>query len=70
MLKLRNIGAQIETGPGYYLIAQLRGRSTPRDRLFDAQQKDVEAGRIKDKVKSGVETPYQILKDGTILLGI
>lgn len=52
------------------MIAQLRGRSTPRDRLFDAQQKDVEAGRIKDKVKSGVETPYQILKDGTILLGI
>jgi hypothetical protein len=38
-----------------------------RDRLLEAQQKDVEVGKIRDKVKSGVETPFQILEDGIIV---
>jgi len=29
---------------------------------------DAEIGKIKDKVKSAVETPYQILDDGMIVL--
>jgi hypothetical protein len=39
-----------------------------RDRVLEAQQKDVEVSRIKDKVKLGVETSYHILKDGMIVL--
>jgi len=44
--------------PRESLIDQLRVRTMLRDRVFEAQQKDVEVGRIKDKVKLGVETSY------------
>jgi len=37
--------------------------------LLEAQQKDVEVGKIRDKVKSKVEIHFQILKDGIIAYG-
>lgn len=50
------------------MIDQLRVWTMLRDRVLEAQQKDVEVSRIKDKVKLGVETSYHILKDGMIVL--
>jgi hypothetical protein len=29
-----------------------------REKVLEAQQKDIEAGKIRDKVKSGSETPF------------
>ena len=51
------------------MIAHLKIRSTLRDKVLEAQRKDIEVSKIKDKVRSGVETPYQILDDGMIVLG-
>jgi hypothetical protein len=42
MLELRKIDAQIEAGPDGSLVAQLRVRSTLRDRVLEAQQEDLE----------------------------
>jgi len=63
---LRKIDARIETVPRESLLAQLKLRSLLRDRLLEAQKKDVEVGKIRDKVKSGVETSFHILEDGII----
>ena len=37
--------------------------------MLEAQQKDVKVDRIKDEVKLGVKTSYQILKDEMMVLG-
>jgi hypothetical protein len=67
LLELRKIDAKIEIVPRESLLAQLKLRSLLRDRLLEAQQKDVEVGKIRDKVKSGVETTFRILEDGIIV---
>jgi hypothetical protein len=58
LLELRKINAYIETGPEHFLIAQLRVRSMLQDKVLEAQQKDVEVGKIRDKLKLGIETPF------------
>jgi hypothetical protein len=68
LLELRKIRAQIEVRPGESLVAHLKIRSTLRDKVLEAQRMDVEIGKIKDKVKADVETPYQILDDGMMVL--
>jgi hypothetical protein len=50
------------------LITQLKIRSTLQDRVPKAQWKDVKVGKIRDKVKSRVETSYQILDDDMIVI--
>lgn len=65
-MELRKIDARIETVPRESLLAQLKLRLLLRDRLLEAQKKDVEVGKIRDKVKSGVETSFHILEDGII----
>jgi hypothetical protein len=44
-------------------------RSVLRDRVLKVQQKDIEVGKIRDKVKSIIESPFQILKDVMIVFG-
>jgi len=44
-------------------------RSVLRDRVLKVQQKDIEVGKVRDKVKSIIESPFQILKDGMIVFG-
>lgn len=39
-----------------------------QDKVLEAQQKDVEVGKIRDKLKLGIETPFQILEDGMIVM--
>jgi len=63
---LRKIDVRIETVPRESLLAQLKLRSLLRDRLLEAPKKDVKVGKIRDKVKSEVETSFQILEDGII----
>lgn len=65
-MELRKIDARIKTVPRESLLAQLKLRLLLRDRLLEAQKKDVEVGKIRDKVKSGVETSFHILEDGII----
>ena len=58
LLELRKINANIETGPEHSLIAQLRVRLMLQDKVLEAQQKDVEICKIRDKLKLGIETPF------------
>jgi len=68
LLELRKIDAQVEAGPNESLVAQLRVRSTLRDRVLEAQQEDLEVCKIREKVRSGIETSFQIQKDGMVVL--
>jgi len=58
LLELRKINANIEIRPKHSLIAQLKVRSMLQDKVLEAQQKDVEVGKIRDKLKLGIETPF------------
>lgn len=69
LLELRKIDAKIEIGHKDSLSAQLKVRSVLRDRVLKVQQKDIEVGKVRDKVKSIIESPFQILKDGMIVFG-
>jgi len=68
LLELRKIDAQIEARPNESLVAQLRVRSTLRDRVLKAQQEDLEVCKIREKVRSGIETSFQIQKDGMVVI--
>ena len=50
-------------------MAQLRVRLTLQDRVLKAQQEDLKIGKIRNKMKSGIEMSFQIQKDGMIVLG-
>jgi hypothetical protein len=50
-------------------MAQLRVRLTLQDRVLKAQQEDLKIGKIRNKMKSGIEMSFQIQKDGLIVLG-
>ena len=67
MLELRKIDAQVEAGPDESLVAQLIIRSTLRDRVLEAQQEDLEVCKIREKVRSEIETLFQIQKDGMVV---
>jgi hypothetical protein len=68
LLELRKIDAQIKARPNESLVAQLRVRSTLRDRVLKAQQEDLEVCKIREKVRSGIETSFQIQKDGMVVI--
>jgi hypothetical protein len=69
LLELRKINAKVEVGPRGSLIAQLRVRSILQDKVLEAQQNDDRASKIRDNLKSGVGTSFQILEDGMIAFG-
>jgi len=55
LIELGKINAKIEVGPGDSLLAQLKIKSIFQDRVLDAQMKDVEVKKVRDKVESGVK---------------
>jgi len=69
LLELRKINAKVEVGPKGSLIAQLRVKSILRNKVLEAQQNDDRASKIRDNMKSGVGTSFQILEDGMITFG-
>jgi hypothetical protein len=69
LLELRKIDAQVEVVLEESLVAQLRVRSTLRDKVLKAPQEDLEVGKIRDKLWLGIETPFQIRKDGMVVIG-
>jgi hypothetical protein len=68
LIELGKINAKIEVGPGDSLLAQLKIKSIFQDRVLDAQMKDAEVKKVRDKVESGVKTPFQILNDGMVVI--
>jgi hypothetical protein len=44
-------------------------RSTLQDEVLKAQQEDLEVAKIKDKMWLGIETSFQIWKDGMVVIG-
>ena len=69
LLELRKINAKVEVGPRGSLLAQLRVRSILRDKVLEAQQNDDRVDKIRDNVKLGVGTSFQILEDGMLAFG-
>ena len=50
LIELRKIDAKMEVGPNGSLIAQLWVKSTFREKILEAQQKDIEVDKIKEKI--------------------
>jgi hypothetical protein len=69
LTELRQIDAKVEVGPEGSLFAQLRVKSTFREKVLEAQQKDIDVDKVKEKIKLGIETPFRILDDGMVLMG-
>jgi len=69
LLKLRKINAKVEIGPRGSLLTQLKVRSIFQEKILGAQRIDIEVSKIKDKIEFGVETPFQILDDGMVVMG-
>jgi len=59
----------VEVGPEGSLFAQLRVKLTFREIVLEAQQKDIEVDKVKEKIKLGIETLFRILDDGMVLMG-
>jgi hypothetical protein len=68
LIELGKINAKIEVGPGDSLLAQLKIKSIFQDRVLDAQMRDAKVKKVRDKVESGVKTPFQILNDGIVVI--
>jgi len=58
LIELRKIDAKVEVGPEGSLFAQLRVKSTFREKVLEAQQKDIDVDKVKEKIKLGIETPF------------
>jgi hypothetical protein len=56
LLELRKIDAKVEVGSEGSLLAQLRVKSTFREKVMEAQQRDIEVDKVNEKIKLGVET--------------
>jgi len=69
LLELRKINAKVEIGPRGSLLAQLKVRSVFWEKILGAQRIDIEVSKIKDKIEFGIETPFQILDDGMVVMG-
>jgi hypothetical protein len=69
LIELGKINAKIEVGPVDSLLAQLKIRSVFRDRILEAQMRDAKVKKVRDKVESGAETPFQVLNDGMVVMG-
>jgi len=69
LIELRKIDAKVEVGTEGSLFAQLRVKLTFREKVLEAQQKDIEVDKVKEKIKLGIETPFWILDDGMVLMG-
>lgn len=67
--ELRKIDDKIEIRPGDSCQLSLKVQSILQDKVFEAQHKEVELDKVKIKVKLGIETQYQILDDGMIVMG-
>jgi len=50
-------------------MAQLRLRSTLWDKVLKAQQEDLKIDKIRNKMKSGIKTPFQIRNDKMMVFG-
>jgi len=48
----------VEVEPEGSLLAQLRVKSTFREKVLEAQQRDIEVDKVKEKIKLGIETPF------------
>ena len=69
LLELRKIDAKVEVGSEGSLLAQLRVKSTFREKVMEAQQRDIEVDKVNEKIKLGIETPFRVSDDGMVLMG-
>jgi len=63
------MGLRLSIGSEGSLLAQLKIRFVLRDKVFMAQQADGKVKEIKERVNKGIETTFQMLSDGLIVMG-
>ena len=63
------MGLRLSIGSEGSLLAQLKIRFVLRDKVFMAQQADGKVKEIKERVNKGIETSFQMLSDGLIVMG-
>jgi hypothetical protein len=66
IVELKKMGLRLSVGPEGSLLAQLKIRSVLRDKVLVAQQADGKVREIKERVKKGIETSFQMLSDRLI----
>ena len=69
IVELKKMGLQLSVGPKGSLLAQLKIRFVLRDKVLVAQEVDGKVKEIKERVNQGVETTFQMLSDGLIVVG-
>ena len=68
LIDLRKLNAKLNVDEVGVLLATLRIRPVPKERIQEAQPNDQKLKEIIEKVKQGKETPF-ILQDDTLMLG-
>lgn len=69
LIELKRLGVILNVNLEGSLVAQLRVTSGYWEQILEAQQIDNEASKVRNKLESGSETPFQVGDDGMIMLG-
>jgi len=51
------------------LVAQLKVQPMYREQILQAQQGDDKVSKVRNRVNTKIETPFQIANDGVLILG-
>jgi hypothetical protein len=57
----------INSGGG--LLTQLIVRPTFREQILRVQFSDIEGSKIRKKIEAGMETPFRVADDGSLMMG-
>jgi len=69
VIELKKFGEHIRIGSKWSMLAQHKVWLVFKDKVLKAQQNDGEVEKVKNKMKWGVETLFQVLKDIMLTMG-
>jgi hypothetical protein len=69
LAKLKKMNLQVIIGSKGSLLAQIKIWFVLRDKVLKAQQTDEEVKKVKEKMDQGIETPFQMLLNGLVVMG-
>ena len=69
LTKMKEMGAKLGINAEGGLVAQLLVRPTYREQILQAQFRYNEGSKIRKNLEVGVEMPFQIANDGSLIMG-
>jgi hypothetical protein len=69
LAELKEMGADLGINARGGLVAQLLVRPTYREQRLHAQFRDKEGSKIRKNVEAGVEMKFQVVDDGSLMMG-